>query len=389
MTAKKRKRLDAARVKEFILRHVEQHAADIVAVAASHFGVQRQTIHRYLRELINDKLLKKTGNTRATRYSLRPIYSSGSTYQLDGKLDEHYVWREFSDALQSVPDNVYAIANHAVTEMVNNAIDHSESKSVFVKCTLMPTRLRIVIRDTGIGIFRKITKELQLNDDREAILELAKGKLTTDPEHHSGQGIFFTSRMVDLFVIKSNDLYFEHASERKRADLLKQTDKNWDGTYLSMELNTNTSRTVQEVFDGYATVDGGFSSTRVPLKLAVYGNERLVSRSQAKRVLTRFERFREVFLDFEGISSIGQAFADEVFRVFRSQYPGVKLIAIHAGEEVQDMIHHVAPNVDFMARGVHILPNDDDDHSVTTIHGLEDEITFTSTDTSMNPPDIF
>ena len=43
-------------------------------------------------------------------------------------------------------------------------------------------------------------------------------------------------------------------------------------------------------------------------------------------------------LDFEGIATIGQAFADEVFRVFAQAHPGVELVATHAVSDVQQMI---------------------------------------------------
>jgi hypothetical protein len=43
-------------------------------------------------------------------------------------------------------------------------------------------------------------------------------------------------------------------------------------------------------------------------------------------------------LDFSGIASIGQAFADEVFRVFRGKHPEVELVPIHTSSEVRRMI---------------------------------------------------
>ena len=42
----------------------------------------------------------------------------------------------------------------------------------------------------------------------------------------------------------------------------------------------------------------------------------LVSRSQAKWVMNRATQFKTVILDFEGVVHVGQAFVDEVFRVF-------------------------------------------------------------------------
>ena len=64
--------------------------------------------------------------------------------------------------------------------------------------------------------------------------------------------------------------------------------------------------------------------THIPLRLAEYGEDNLVSRSQAKRVLARVDRFEEVILDYSGIRAVGQAFADEIFRVFAAgpaRYP--------------------------------------------------------------------
>jgi hypothetical protein len=72
--------------------------------------------------------------------------------------------------------------------------------------------------------------------------------------------------------------------------------------------------------------------------LARAEGEKLISRSQAKRILARVERFREVVLDFEGIDSIGPAFADEMFRVFASRHPQVSMLPIRANPDVSRMI---------------------------------------------------
>src|SRR5438067_215023 len=72
--------------------------------------------------------------------------------------------------------------------------------------------------DDGVGIFEKIRRQCKLDDHRQAILELSKGKLTTDPERHTGQGIFFTSRIFDEFLIRSDHFIFGHF--RKEGDWL-------------------------------------------------------------------------------------------------------------------------------------------------------------------------
>lgn len=66
-----------------------------------------------------------------------------------------------------------------------------------------------------------------------------------------------------------------------------------------------------------------------------------MSRSQARRVLARFNRFQEVMLDFKGVPRIGQAFADEIFRVFKNEHPEVAIYPVRTTPDVQAMIDHV------------------------------------------------
>ena len=54
--------------------------------------------------------------------------------------------------------------------------------------------------------------------------------------------------------------------------------------------------------------------------------------------MARFDRFKEVFLNFKGVESIGQAFADEVFRVFRNENPDIKIVWVNTTPEVDKMI---------------------------------------------------
>ena len=87
--------------------------------------------------------------------------------------------------------------------------------------------------------------------------------------------------------------------------------------------------------------DYGFTKTVVPVRLTQYGDDKLVSRSQAKRLLARVDKFKTVIFDFTEVESIGQAFADEVFRVFANQHPEMELFSIHANSAVSQMINRV------------------------------------------------
>jgi hypothetical protein len=81
------------------------------------------------------------------------------------------------------------------------------------------------------------------------------------------------------------------------------------------------------------------------VKLAQHEGENLVSRSQAKRLVRRFERFHTIVLDFDGVAEIGQAFADELFRVFTVAHPTVAMIPMNTSREVQAMIDRVSAHL--------------------------------------------
>jgi anti-sigma regulatory factor (Ser/Thr protein kinase) len=326
-------------VRNFIVANVEAHPSEIASIVSETFGISRQAAHKHLRRLVEEQFLTVEGRTQNLTYKLVPLFERLKTYPIAGGLDEGAVWLdEVKPFLSSLPDNVQRIWHYGFTEMLNNAVDHSEGQTVSVRFRKTAATTEIVISDDGIGIFRKIQAALGLLDERHSVLELAKGKFTTDPSRHSGQGIFFTSRMFDDFQILSGGVYFSHEFSKKEDWILKRKQAE-NGTHVFMNLNNHTSRTARKVFDQFASDDNyGFTKTIVPVGLAQYGDDNLVSRSQAKRLLSRVERFKTVVLDFKGVESVGQAFADEVFRVFLLQHPGVELIEINATSEVQNMI---------------------------------------------------
>jgi hypothetical protein len=113
-----------------------------------------------------------------------------------------------------------------------------------------------------------------------------------------------------------------------------------NGTFVDMEIDVSSTQTQVEVFDRFSDKeeDYGFTRTHVPVALARHGTENLISRSQAKRLVARFDRFNDVLMDFATVPMIGQAFADEVFRVFQNAHPDIKLRWVNATVEVEQMI---------------------------------------------------
>lgn len=326
-------------IRQFILDNVTDHPRDVAGIAATKFDISRQAINKHIRRLVEQNAIFAEGSTKDRSYHLYPQTEWKKTYSLSGQLEEDIVWAtDIKPQIQDFPENAQDIWSYGFNEMLNNAIDHSVGQSVHILLEKTSVDTKIVIRDDGEGIFKKIQRVLKLHDERHSILELAKGKLTTDPARHTGEGIFFASRMFDKFDILSGNVYFSHEFS-KTEDWILESQKFQPGTTVVMKLKNNTSRTSKQVFDQFSSGDDyAFNKTVVPVRLAQYGDERLVSRSQAKRLLARIDRFKVVIFDFSGVESVGQAFADELFRVFGNQHPDVKLMALNANENVNRMI---------------------------------------------------
>lgn len=331
-------------IRQYILENVEDHPGDITAITSGRFGITRQAVHRHVTHLLDSGLLVASGTTRNRTYIPKPLADFSIQLPLQ-ELEEDKVWRlHIRPLLENIPANVIGICQYGFTEMVNNAIDHSDGETLTICLKRTYRLIELWVIDDGIGIFKKIQEELHLDDALHAILELSKGKLTTDTAHHTGEGIFFTSRMFDEFALASGKLYFAHRFDEDW--LLENTKEVLKGTGVFLKISAHISRTTQQIFDQYTTgEDHSFSKTNVPVSLAAYGDENLISRSQARRLLARFERFREILLDFRNVETIGQAFADEIFRVFQNEHPTIHLTPIYANKQVLKMISRVKSEV--------------------------------------------
>jgi anti-sigma regulatory factor (Ser/Thr protein kinase) len=339
-------RVRGEEIRHFIIENVEQHPSDISKLAADHFKITRQAVNKHLQKLTREFALAVEGKTRCKSYKLAPQIEWRRLYPITPGLAEHEVLNsDINPILGNLPDNVMYIWHYVFTEMFNNAIDHSGGDSIFVHVRKTAKNVELYISDNGIGIFKKIQTALNLLDERHSVLELAKGKLTTDPKRHTGEGIFFSSRVCDSFDIMSGGVYFSHLFGQAE-DWIFEREKFEHGTIVWMKLDNHTARRAETVFDQYASPDHyKFSKTVVPVKLARYESEELISRSQAKRLLTRVELFEAVVFDFKDVETVGQSFADEIFRVFANAHPTIELVSINANQQVSNMIERAKSGI--------------------------------------------
>ena len=258
------------------------------------------------------------------------------------------VWeRHLAPLLGDAAPNVRNLANIAFMEILNNALDHSQAQRVAMGLHVYGGRLQMVVADDGVGLFATIAQSARLFDARLAVLELAKGKFTTAPEGHSGMGIFVSSRMMDGFAIESGGLRFDPHDVAHPLPRFEWVDVNAclkphsAQTVVRMDIALDSPRNANEVYLKYfepSEVGGdAFRTTEIPVRLAQLSSE-LVSRSQAKWVMERATQFKTVVLDFEGVTTVGQAFVDEVFRVFATAHPHIWLRTMGLTPEVAQLL---------------------------------------------------
>jgi hypothetical protein len=122
--------------KETIRKRALQLVADgghrVGTQVASEFGLSRLVANGYMQTLIKEGLIEAEGSTRARVYRLLVLAEASYAYSREG-LQEDLVWRrDFQPLVADLPENVRDIWHYGVTEMVNNAIDHSGSAKVRV-----------------------------------------------------------------------------------------------------------------------------------------------------------------------------------------------------------------------------------------------------------------
>ncbi len=333
--------------KSLILRELsrqkEVRAQDIVRAT----GLSRAYINRFFQELREEGKILLLGKANKARYvsatpaNLKKAKSNLRRFKRifkNSNLAEDRVLDEIkteSGIFLDIPENISKILDYAFTEMLNNAIEHSGSMVIAVDMLRSRKDIKFTVNDSGVGIFRNIMKKYRLRGELEAIQELLKGKQT----------IFFTSKVGDLFVIKSSNkkLLFNNFIN----DVFIRDLKPVRGTKIEFQINLNSKRNLASVFKEYSGEAFEFAKTKVVVDLYKLDKD-FISRSQARRVVSGLDKFKSVMLDFKDVSTVGQAFADEVFRVWRARNPSVEIHYQNANDNIKFMINRAKINYELL-----------------------------------------
>ena len=305
-------------------------------------GMSRQGVHRRLRGLAEDSLVHPVGQGRGARWEL--LVERRFRWGLDGSLEEDRLWAEIAasvPALGSMTEESSGALAYGMLEMLNNAIEHSAGAEVAVTVRRSGAQFVFSVSDDGVGALHRVREHFGLDDDADALLRISKGRQTTAPAGHSGQGIFFTSKVVDRFALRCQGLTWLVDNVVRDQATAPGTDR--PGTTVELTVDPRSTRRVKDVFDSYTDVDSpGLQRSMVRVGLADGGGE-FLSRSEARRLCGQLDEFAEVVLDFAGVASVGQAFVDEVFRVFAARAPGTVLVPVNMSDEVEFMVRRGLP----------------------------------------------
>jgi len=316
------------------------------------FNLSRQYITKLISQLVSEKKLKKIGSTRSAMYATPEYINSHPEITpniytkslLNKNLEEHKAFDEIEHnfiPFGSLRENIKSIFTYAFSEMLNNAIEHSKSKKINIFVFLEDDELSFVVDDFGIGVFRNIMKKRKLKSELEAIQDLLKGKTTTMPKLHSGEGIFFTSKAGNKFILDSYG--YQLIIDNKIKDIfVKKTKGQKRGTKVSFRININDKHHLNDIFRKYTDLannsDYGFNKTEIRVRLYIAGGVH-ISRSQARRVLSGLDKFKVIVMDYDRVPMIGQAFADEIYRVFQSKHPDIRIENENMNEAVEFMVN--------------------------------------------------
>lgn len=334
-------------IKKLILKELGKKKKLKVADIVKATGFSRAYVNRFFQKLKEEGKIILVGKANKAHYifAKKDIIKKIKKETLDARcilrntnLSESAVLdriKRETGIFMGLSKNVVNILDYAFTEMLNNAIEHSRSKKIVVTMKRSAGNINFEVIDFGIGIFNNIMKKRGLKNELEAIQDLLKGKQTTAPEEHTGEGIFFTSKVADKLIIQSSrkKLIFDNQLN----DIFIRDIKLTKGTKVKFEIAKNSKRDLTRVFKEYSGEAFEFSKTKVTVDLYEMDNV-YISRSQARRVLSGLDKFKTIILDFKNVETIGQAFVDEVFRVWQRHHPNIKIEYQNANKNILFMI---------------------------------------------------
>lgn len=327
---KKEQRLAA---EKFLLQQIYDENPDFVDATMEAFSISRSTVYNYINTLQNNGELERVGGSMPYRVLYKTTRFTVDTTREHS--EDRMFSRDIAPLLAELPLNVQKIWRYAFTAMMNNALEHAKASAIV--CVVNRSRLCTIIGilDNGIGIFRRIQQDQRdANGEAPTVAEAASllyaGGYSSAPDTHAGEGIFFTSRLMDHFAIRSDYQLFTPNAEDDDGE---SGGERFRGTAVQMALGNDSTRELGEVMATYIDPEEGFVHTEIPVA-RFFGGDFPISRSEARRLLSALKDFRTAELNFSDIDEVGRDFAHELFSVAAGQYPTLRLTVKNAAPAV-------------------------------------------------------
>lgn len=297
-------------------------------------GLSRQAVHLQLAALCDRGALELVGRGRGAAYR-RATPERSRALEVEGLVVEA-AWRDLAGlaAFAELSTDLRELTRHVAIELMENAVDHSDAWQLKVTLAVATDSVEVTVDDDGAGLFARVAKLRGLASEQDAAVGLLSGGVTTLPERHRGEGLFFVDKMVDRLALASGEL--ELLVDHARGDHALLVREARRGTRVVAHVARATTRTVSEVFATWST-DYRVDRTRLYVALAQTGLA-FVSRAEARRLVAGVAEQRELVLDFAGVAGVGAAFVDELWGAWQRAHPEVRLTAIHANVAVRFMI---------------------------------------------------
>ena len=335
------------KIEDLILKELKRKKEIKVADIVELTGFSRAHISKVFKKLKDNKKIFQTGKANRAKYVLvgKNSFDSVKKQILKSKkilknknLSESDVLekiKEETGIFLDISENISTILDYTFTEILNNAIEHSKSEKIITFMERNQDEVIFEITDFGIGVFKNVMKKRKLKNELEAIQDILKGKQTTVPKEHTGEGIFFTSKAGDKLIIRSFGKKL--IVDNNINDIFVEDIKTVKGTIVRFEIKNNSKKSLNKIFREYSQEAFSFDKTEVTVDLYSMDTS-YISRSQARRVLSGLNKFKNIVLDFKNVKTVGQAFADEVFRVWKNNHKDINIAYKNANENIVFMI---------------------------------------------------
>lgn len=323
----------------YLLEQIDRGSGNIAGTVSAQFGISPNTVFKYITDLVSQGVVEKVGRGKYKLVQKQEVHLIAREEMCREEIIQRHYLDEY---IKPLSGNIRDIWGYAFSEMMNNVIEHSEATKAYIIVRQDFLKTVVAIMDNGVGIFDKIKVHFDLDSLDDAVAELFKGKVTTDSANHSGEGIFFSSKMMDdFFVVSSKKVFSDNRfGKTSYKDFSAFNGRMFEhGTAVVMALSNSSAKVSSEIFNQYTSDSGDFDRTALPLQNMF--DSYPVSRSQAKRVCSGLDRFKYIQFDFSGLEWVGHSFIHQIFVVYQREHPDIRISAINVNDDVKKVFRHV------------------------------------------------